>query len=122
MASILVIDDEKDLLGMFLSVLERQGHMVCTADNGLDGIRIFENETVDLVITDLMMPHMDGHEVVQHIRSSTKYRTPVIGMSGTPWLVKRHHFDDVLIKPFMLEELMSKIDVLTVDVMGSSPV
>lgn len=113
MASILVIDDEEILLGMFTNVLERSGHHVHCAENGEKGIRIFESENFDLVITDMVMPVMNGQEVAQHIRSSNKSKTPVIGMSGTPWMVNRYHFDDVLVKPFLLEELTDKISLLT---------
>lgn len=113
MASILVIDDEEILLGMFTNVLERSGHQVHCAENGEKGIRIFENENLDLVITDMVMPVMDGQEVAQHIRSSEKRKTPVIGMSGTPWIMNHHHFDEVLVKPFLLEELADKINLLT---------
>lgn len=113
MASILVIDDEEILLGMFTNVLKRCGHQVYSAENGEKGIRIFENEQLDLVITDLLMPVMDGKEVAQHIRSSEKRKTPVIGMSGTPWILSHSHFDEVLVKPFLLEDLSDKIDLLT---------
>lgn len=113
MASILVIDDEEILLGMFTNVLERSGHHVHCAENGKKGIQIFESESFDLVITDMVMPVMDGREVARHIRSSNKRETPVIGMSGTPWMLNQNQFDEVLIKPFLLEELTDKISLLT---------
>ncbi|MBU1171500.1 MAG: response regulator [Proteobacteria bacterium] len=115
MASILVIDDEKDLLWMFNNVLERNGHKVFMAENGFEGMLIFENEHLDLVITDLMMPVMDGHEVAMHIRTSEKGSIPVIGMSGTPWEIMPDHFEAVIEKPFFLGILIDKVRDLTLN-------
>lgn len=116
MTSILVIDDDRDLLGLFSRVLERVGHRVCIAENGKDGLRIFDEEAPDLVLTDLVMPGMDGHEVARHVRLSKHGQIPVVGMSGTPWKTCHQHFDDVLVKPFKIEELVETINRLIVEV------
>lgn len=109
MASILVIDDEKDLLSLYLIALEKNGYTVFLADNGQDGIMIFDNNDIDLVITDLKMPVMDGHEVAHHVRFSEKGHVPVIGMSGTPWKIMPQLFDEVIVKPFRIESLVNII-------------
>ncbi|MCU0561112.1 MAG: response regulator [Desulfobacterales bacterium] len=106
MGSILVIEDEKGILGLIEAALLHHGHRVATAGNGKEGVQKFDAGGFDLVITDLLMPEMDGVEVLQHIRSSVGRRTPVIGMSGTPWLLDAAAFDRVLAKPFSLQKLV----------------
>jgi CheY-like chemotaxis protein len=59
------------------------------------------------------MPETDGNRVVSHIRNSPRNRTPVIGMSGTPWKLANHLFDRVLPKPFQIDHLMETARALT---------
>ena len=112
MSAILVIDDEKGILQVVHEVLTRLGHEVETATDGLEGIRKFGDGNFDLVITDIRMPHIDGHGVVTHIRRSENHSIPVIAISGTPWLVKNDDFDLVLAKPFALAQLVESIHSL----------
>lgn len=119
MSSILVIEDEKGILGLIEAALIYHGHRVETAGNGKEGVQKFEARGFDLVITDVLMPEMDGLEVLQHIRSSMRRQTPVIGMSGTPWLLNASEFDRVLAKPFSLQKLEDCIKGLTIET-GSS--
>ncbi|MFO7555483.1 MAG: response regulator, partial [Desulfobacterales bacterium] len=85
MNRILVIDDEKMILDLFQIVLSRAGCNVEIASDGQEGIKKFNNGQFDLVITDILMPGLDGRDVVDHIRNSDNPCTPIIGMSGTPW-------------------------------------
>jgi CheY-like chemotaxis protein len=113
MGSILVIEDEKGILGLIEAALTRFGHRVETALNGKEGIRIFERGHFDLVITDYLMPEVDGQGVLNYIRGSSRSRTPVIGMSGTSWLLKGSGFDLVLPKPFPLQKLVDCVQDLS---------
>lgn len=113
MSSILVIEDERGISGLIEAALTRHGHRVETAGDGREGVQKFEAGRFDLVITDVLMPEMDGLEVLQHIRSALRRRTPVIGMSGTPWLLNQAEFDRVLAKPFSLQKLLDCIQGLT---------
>lgn len=88
-------------------------YSVETAENGRKGIDKFDAGSYDLVITDICMPETDGNGVVNHIRHSPRNRTPVIGMSGTPWNMTNHLFDRVLPKPFQLDHLMKTAKSLT---------
>ena len=112
MSAILVIDDEKGILQIVHEVLTRLGHEVVTATDGLEGIRKFGDGNFDLVITDIRMPHIDGHGVVTHIRRSENRSIPVIAISGTPWLVNKDDFDLILAKPFTLTQLVESIHSL----------
>ena len=109
MSTILVIDDEKGILQLMHEALTMYGHKVETADDGLEGIRKFDDGYFDIVITDVRMPVIDGNGVAAHIRKSEKQCIPVIGISGTPWLLEADNFDMVLSKPFPLKQLLSSI-------------
>jgi CheY-like chemotaxis protein len=113
MGSILVIEDEKGILGLIEAALTRFGHQVETAEDGQEGIRKFDRGSFDMVITDYVMPGVDGEGVLDHIRRSPRHRTPIIGMSGTPWLLKGADFDLVLAKPFPLSKLVESVKNLS---------
>ena len=109
MSTILVIDDEKGILRLMHQALTKFGHNVETADDGLEGIRKFDDGCFDIVITDIRMPVIDGNGVVAHIRKSEKQSIPIIAISGTPWLLGSDSFDMVLPKPFSLKKLIDSI-------------
>lgn len=113
MGSILVIEDEKGILGLIEAALTRFGHQVETAEDGKEGIRKFDRGSFDLVITDYVMPEVNGEGVLGHIRRSSRHRTPIIGMSGTPWLLQGAGFDLVLAKPFPLIKLVESVKSLS---------
>lgn len=113
MPSVLVIDDERMMCDLLRQALGRVDFRVDTADNALGGIRKFEKNAYDLVITDVRMPGADGHTVVHHIRKSKRGKTPVIGVSGTPWLLQNVDFDEVFPKPFAIQSLIEKVVDLT---------
>ncbi len=112
MRNVLVIDDEqmiRDLLRQALSLVDFK---VETADDAKGGMAKFDSGLYDLVITDVQMPGVDGRRVVHHIRHSDRQKTPVIGVSGTPWLLHGGDFDDVLQKPFAIQSLIEKAQSL----------
>ena len=109
MCAILIIDDEKGIREIIQEILTLFGHSVDTASDGREGIQKFDDNSFDLVITDVRMPGVSGNTVVEHIRNSRKKSTPVIGMSGTPWLLNNQDFDMVLQKPFPLQTLIESV-------------
>ena len=113
MRCVLVIDDEQMIRELFQQALSRADFMVETADDAVGGIAKFDSGVYDLVITDVRMPGVDGHRVVHHIRRSNRQATPVIGVSGTPWLLRGGDFNDVLQKPFSIQALIEKARSLT---------
>ena len=119
MSSVLVIDDERMIRDLLKQALSRFDYTVDTAESAVGGIAKFDSGTYDLVITDVRMPGVDGRYVVHHIRSSKRDATPVIGLSGTPWLLENGGFDAVLDKPFVLQSLIEKVKNLAkVSVVG----
>ncbi len=113
MRRILVIDDELCIAELIGDVLQRAGYAVETAYDGQTGIRLFDDRVYDLVITDMGLPDMAGRDLIRHIRNSSRSFTPVIGMSGTPWMLKGVHSDANLPKPFPLRALIESVERLT---------
>jgi len=113
MGIVLVIDDEKLIRDLLQQVLHGLDYTVDTAESGASGMKKFDQGAYDLVITDVRMPGTDGHSVVHHIRQSKRQNTPVIGVSGTPWLLQNSEFDRVLQKPFAMQTLIKEVTHLT---------
>ena len=113
MHNILLIDDEKSIVTVLTMALTKFGFNVETATDGLEGVRKFDECNFDLVITDIIMPALDGNGVVRHIRNSERRSTPVIGMSGTPWFLEDGDFDAVLSKPTSIKILIDTVKNVT---------
>lgn len=108
----LVVDDEKSLRDFVRRNLEARGYKVICASNGLEALAIFKNEQVDLVILDIMMPHLDGLETTRRIRASS--RVPIIiltAMGDEADKVRAFDLgaDDYLTKPFGVGELLGRV-------------
>jgi DNA-binding response OmpR family regulator len=112
MRSILVIEDDELILDTLKQSLMHFGHNVETAIDGEDGIAKFDQGLFDLVITDMSMPGKSGNEVADYIRKSKRRGTPILGISGTPWLMESAFFDSTLQKPFRLTTLISTVNRL----------
>jgi two-component system cell cycle response regulator CpdR len=81
MAKILVLDDEPSILLMIKKMLEKAGYEVSVALNGIDGMRLFEKDKYDLVITDIIMPEKEGLETIFELRRLHP-RLKIIAISG----------------------------------------
>jgi len=113
MYNVLVIDNEKMISDMLQLALTQFGYSVETAPGGKEGLQMYENGNFNLVITDILMSDIDGHDVVRHIRNSDRPGTPIIGISGTPWLLDGNGFDYTLPKPFNIQTLINVANELT---------
>ncbi len=122
MQKVLVIDDESAIAEILSLALNRFGFSVDTAGNGMEGIAKFDDKRFDLVITDIHMPGVDGHGVVRHIRNSLRRATPIVGISGTPWLFDDGEFDAILPKPFTLKTLTDTVKRLTEPILSQQQV
>jgi len=108
----LVVDDEKPLLDFVRKNLEVRGYKVLTASNGLEALAIFKNEQIDLVILDVMMPHLDGLETTRRIRESSSVPIIILTALGEEADKVRAFdlgVDDYLTKPFGVGELLGRI-------------
>ena len=82
MARILVIDDQEPIRSLLRAVLEGEGHQVLEASNGRLGLELYRERSVDLVITDIVMPEMDGLEMILELTRNF-LNVKVIAMSGS---------------------------------------
>ncbi|PJN87248.1 vancomycin resistance response regulator transcription factor, VanR-F/VanR-M family [Bacillus sp. mrc49] len=111
--SILIADDEKEIADLIAILLEKEGYHVITASDGQEALDVTETQTVDLLILDIMMPKMDGYEVIRHIRE--RHNMPVIFLSAkTSDFDKVHGLvigaDDYMTKPFIPMELVARVN------------
>jgi DNA-binding response OmpR family regulator len=109
MGCILVIEDEEALARVIALALKRLDIDAVISENGDDGIRRFEEGNFDLVITDIHLPGTNGNQIARHIRRSGK-PAPIIGISGTPWIIDEGVFDAVLTKPFSIQSLLDVVE------------
>lgn len=108
---VLVVDDEKPLRDFVRRNLEVRGYKVMTASNGLEALAVFKNENIQLVIMDIMMPHMDGLETMRRIRQESNVPIIILTAMGEE-ADKVRAFDlgadDYLTKPFGVGELLGR--------------
>ncbi len=81
MATILVIDDQEPIRSLLRTVLEGAGHQVLEASNGRRGLEVYRGQSVDLIITDIVMPEMDGLELILELTRSF-LNVKVIAITG----------------------------------------
>ncbi len=113
---ILIVEDESALAMIIKDVLEAQSFEVCWASNGNDGLKCFYDFRPDLVVADIMMPQLDGLNMVQQIRQNDR-RVPVLFLSAkskTEDVVRGFETggNDYLKKPFGMDELLVRIKAL----------
>lgn len=113
---ILVVDDEKVISDTVTLILQSRNYEVITASNGADGIAKAKSEHPDLILLDIMMPVMNGHDACVRLKEdkSTK-KIPVLmftGQGDRDAITKAHltGADDYVIKPFTMETLLTKIN------------
>ncbi len=114
---VLVVEDNDEILAILQHLLASK-YEVVTAYNGQEALEILENETVDLVVTDIMMPVMDGMELLRHIRENTDYtHLPVVMLTAKRDDQDRAESysagaDAYITKPFNSKVLLSRIENL----------
>lgn len=116
MKQILVIEDDKVLRETICEILLNDEYKISEAFNGEMGIQMIENETYDLVITDILMPQKDGLEVIMSLKKSG-ISTKIIAISGGGRVLAKDYLniakkfgcDEVIEKPFEINELIEKV-------------
>ncbi|MBO8168917.1 MAG: response regulator transcription factor [Thermoanaerobacteraceae bacterium] len=111
-ATILVIDDDKKITTFLRRSLIYEGYEVLTANDGITGLNLVEQQSPDLIILDIMMPGMDGIEVCRQLRKTSN--VPILMLTAKDDVSDRvtgldAGADDYLVKPFSLEELLARI-------------
>lgn len=109
---ILVVEDEKAIADILVFNLQREGYDTLVAYDGADGLRAALEDAPDLILLDVMLPSMDGFEVLRHIRE--KQDTPIIMLTAREEetdkvLGLELGADDYITKPFSMRELMARV-------------
>src|SRR5258708_11490405 len=112
---VLIVEDEPDLLSSLARTLREEGYAVDTADNGEEGLFSAESNDYDAILLDVMIPRLDGWEVLARLRKSKK--TPVLMLTARDQSKDRVRgldtgADDYVVKPFDLHELLARLRAL----------
>lgn len=116
MFKILIVEDDHELNNLFKKVLEKNGYCPISAFNGKMALEILEKEYIDLIISDIMMPIMDGYELVSLLRESG-YSMPILMITAKlAFDDMRQGFlagtDDYMIKPVNVNEMVLRVGAL----------
>ena len=114
--TILVVDDEADVIRMITLILEDADYQVISVNRGEDAIKLLARQAVDLIVTDIIMPDMEGIEFIQSVKASHP-AVPIVAISGGG---RSHNADFLkfarslgaratLSKPFRREELLAAV-------------
>ena len=115
MARILICDDEEGLRAVIKRYAVFEGHEVAEAGDGMEAVELCQKECFDIIIMDVMMPHLDGFSAVRAIRKTSE--TPVIMLSarGEEYdkvLGFEVGVDDYVVKPFSSKEIMMRVGAI----------
>ena len=110
--TVLVVEDESNIRELLRMYLEQEGYIVETAQNGAEGLRAFKRVHPNLVLLDLMMPVMDGTQMIKELRTFSK--TPVIMLTAKGETIDKVAglelgADDYITKPFEMREVMARV-------------
>jgi DNA-binding response OmpR family regulator len=114
--TILVVDDEKNLVEMVAEILEEEGFKVISAFNGEECLKVLRKKKVDLVLLDIMMPKSDGWMVHRKIKENSNWKDlPIIILTAKTDDIDRNiglevaKVDDFITKPFVPEDLVNRV-------------
>ncbi|SES15160.1 response regulator transcription factor [Salipaludibacillus aurantiacus] len=112
---ILIVDDEQEMRTLLKLCLADKNYIVSEAVNGTEAMEVIRGEKVDLVLLDIMMPEVDGFELLKMLREELNRKTPVILLSAlgdTERVVKGLQLgaDDYIVKPFEPRELTARVE------------
>jgi DNA-binding response OmpR family regulator/DNA-binding CsgD family transcriptional regulator len=114
-AEVLIIDDDEALLLTTKFVIEAEGHKARTADNGIDGLRMVQEHIPDIIILDLVLPELNGHEVCKQLKAlPASQNIPIIFLSSHNSVEEKvKAFEaggvDYLVKPYSKIELLVRL-------------
>ena len=109
---VLVVDGQQETLGMLTRTLELEGYDVAVATDGNSALALLEEHKPDLIILDIVMPELDGFQVLNLIRQHSK--VPIIMLTGKHELTSVHRAlnlgaDDYVSKPFSTHEVVARV-------------
>ncbi len=116
MFRILVVEDDNELRHLFCTVLEKKGYTCVPAHNGKEALDRLDEEYIDLIISDLMMPVMDGYDFIQTLRDAS-YQQPILIITAKDSYDDmekgfRVGTDDYMVKPINVNEMVLRVHAL----------
>jgi two-component system copper resistance phosphate regulon response regulator CusR len=116
MVQIFLVEDEDRVAGFVKKALEEEGYGVTVASNGAEAIKQLANKTFDLIILDVMLPHVTGLEVCRQVRQRDK-NVPIMMLTALGTIDDKvtglkAGADDYLVKPFHFKELLARVEAL----------
>lgn len=116
MFHILVVEDDKELRNLFGTVLANEGYEPLYAENGEEALAILDHQHIDLIISDVMMPVMDGYQLTRALRDAG-YMLPILMITAKETMSdKREGFkagtDDYMVKPVDINEMIWRVEAL----------
>lgn len=116
MFQILVVEDDSELRDLFCTVLSDNGYVAIPAADGLNAFDVLEQQYIDLIISDVMMPKMNGFEMIQSLREG-QYTMPVLIITAKESMDdKQEGFrvgtDDYMVKPVDVNEMLWRVEAL----------
>ena len=116
MFNILIVEDDKNLRKLIVTCLKKNSYNTYEAFNGNEALEVLDQNYIDLIISDVMMPEMDGFQLIKELRDS-KYKTPILLITAKSDIKdKKQGFllgaDDYMVKPINIEELLLRVQVL----------
>ena len=114
MFNILVVDDNDSIRKLITAYLERDGYKAFHAADGIEALEILDNDHIDLMIADIMMPNMDGYTLTHELRTS-KYSLPILMITAKDRIEdKKKGFlagtDDYMVKPIDFDEMLLRLN------------
>lgn len=116
MVKILVTEDNENIRKLIVAYLVEAGYEAFIASNGIEALEIMEKESIDLLIADIMMPEMDGHELVKSLREAN-YLLPVLMITAKDGFEDMKEgfvsgIDDYMVKPVDMDEVLLRVSAL----------
>ena len=112
MKRILVIDDNLMIRKIIRNIFIKENYEIEEAENGVEGLEMIENKSYDLVITDILMPKMEGLELIMHLKRDFP-KIKIIAISGGKpyylYMAKKLGIERVFTKPLDLQELLNAV-------------
>ncbi|MCI9198735.1 MAG: response regulator transcription factor [Lachnospiraceae bacterium] len=115
MPNILIVEDEKTMQDIIADYMGKGGHTCFTADDGIDALVTLKNHPMDLMILDVMMPHLDGFSVCKMAREMSNMPIIMLTAKGAEEDKLKgydHGADDYMTKPFSPKVLLAKVNAL----------
>ena len=116
MFHILIVEDDKELRELFSTVLVKSGYKITGAKDGVEALDVLDKEYIDLIISDIMMPNMDGFELIQSIRDA-QFKLPVLMITAKESFQDIKHgfslgIDDYMVKPVNVNEMVLRVGAI----------